>query len=606
MRKAIAVFAAYIAFTLLAGCSDKGAVNAVLPEQEEVQTDEAVPADDEIQDNGRQPASLDTQEGIRAYLAGKWTLFDRDSGKDFGTLTISEDGSFEFVRLSDKAEGSGTLYFENVQTEEGERPDGFRMEFSDIGALVPADLEMYGNEGTSGIFHIGSFGDEDYLYLKEIGNGDSVVSMFAFNTDPDPDEIGGWKYDWLFYRPGDGENDAEAIKDESFYAWAWETDDKGDGVWLQPMNGHEFETYGDYSNQKFMGGFFTETEDIRIAYYDLPGGKIPDGIVSTSEWSSGYPLMMCSVTTDQNGDIKEIGEIDIAMYDVYDMGELDPEYSFEGTRFVINGVDIDMRETVAVTDAIVGCTRAGDWIVIECHINPQKSVYEFYNIPNGNMAYFEYEITGAQLTWQDDDLSTAVYLSENHVYDFWGHMIGYVDEGEITRIEITDDTTVTATVQLEDSIGRLKEYTKEFEYEPCDRAVLTYYEYMLGGARAWRRLKEQAGSAKALIIVNPPEAILDKMRSTVEYERGALDKVAVIPLLDDAEVTIGPSGYGTDTGQQVIRDGVGKGEACVYDVTVSEALPVSVISISSPDHAEAVWDVVQLSGRIPQMSTFIR
>ena len=60
---------------------------------------------------------LGTKHGIRSYLEGDWSLLDRDTGEDYGTLSLRKDGSFEFTRLSDKAEGSGKISFEYNHSE---------------------------------------------------------------------------------------------------------------------------------------------------------------------------------------------------------------------------------------------------------------------------------------------------------------------------------------------------------------------------------------------------------------------------------------------------------------------------------------------------------
>lgn len=617
MKKTIAaIMIGALCFTGLVGCAGNSKItdNVETPvvtteaskEEDKTKQEEQKSDDKPEKPEAKPEADLSTQEGIRSYLAGEWTLLDRKKGADFGTLSIKADGSFEFNRLSDGATGSGTLSFENMESKKGEEPDWFNLALEDCGTLVPEGEQLYGDEGTSGIFHIGTFGDEDYLYLKEISNGDSVMSMYAFNTNADSDEIGNWPRDWLFYRKGDGENTAQVMEDDTFYAWAWELNNEGDGVWLQPMKEHEFETYEDYSNRRFTGGYFTETKDIGIAYYELAGADL-DGLVNTADWNSGYPLMMCEVTTDSDGTVKELRDVDIAMYNVYDMGELDPEYSFEGTTFTINGADIDMSEYVAETDRIIDCKRAGDWIIVECYVSPYSSTYEFYNIPNGDMGYFEYEITGTQLTWRGDDLSTAVYVRDDKIYDFWGNLIAYVDDGEIGRISITGENTVSAQIHVTDYAGRLKEYVQDYEYEPCDLPMLAYYESMLGGTKQWRRFKELAGDAAAFVIVNPPVQMLDRMRSSVTFAEGALDKVAVIPLFDDARITIESTDEGAFNGdkKQPVTEEVQKGRAVVFDVTVSEGLPTSMITVRSPWHDDVTWDVVQISGRIPQRSTFV-
>ena len=538
-------------------------------------------------------ADFSSEEGLLAFLSGDWSLLNRETGEDQGTLSIGENGSFTFTRLSDKATGSGTLSFEYNLADKGEEPDGFRLDFDECRQLIPEGYEIYGNEGNSGLFHIGTFGNEDYLYLKEIGNGDSAVSVYIFNTNEDSDDIGNWAYDWLLYRDNDKENPADVITDDTFYAWAWETDE--DGVWLQPMTEHTYESEEEYSEWKYLGGFFNETDNIGVAHYIIMDKTDLTGLVNTHDWESGYPLMMCSVTVDANGNVETLTDIDTVMYGSYYMGDIEPDFSYRDTTFTVNGYDMDIREYAPAANAIMDAKRVGEWIIVDCHINPDTGAYLFYNITNGFMDDFEYQVVGANLIWQGDDLSTAVYQRYNSIYDIWGHEIGTVQEGELYELSFKDKNTIAAKCWIIDEIGREKEFTEEFEYEPCDGAAWAYFEYLLGGPKHWRHLKEMADDASALIIIDPPEEIRSRMPASEEYEKGALDTVAVIPLWDDSRVGIGS-----------FKEDATRGRAVLIDVTVPEGIPEDEITVETPGGGKAVWKVGILSGRYPQMSTFIR
>ncbi len=591
-----------ISAILLAGCSGK-ADSKLKDKPENIKEDHKEDDTIKVDDNdgtGEKPeekkaAAYDfsSEEEIVSYLAGEWTLFDRKTGRDHGTLAIKEDGSFDFTRLSDKAAGSGTLSFGYNRAKQGEEPDGFGMAFDDCKDLLPEGTELYGDEGTGGIFHFGTFGNKDYLYLKEIGNGDSVVSMYIFNTEENSDGIGDWSYDWLFCRSNDLEDPADVIKDDTFYAWAWETDK--DGVWLQPMTDHEYETEDDYSGWRYTGGYFNETENIGIAHYGITDKTDLGGLVNTHDWDSGYPLMMCEVTVDGEGNVDSLRDVDIVMYDSYYMGDIEPEFSYRDTTFIVDGCEIDITPYAPSATAIMDAKRVGEWIIVECHNNPNISTYLFYNIPNGLTDYFEYQIEGANLIWQGDDLSTAVYQEYNDIFDIWGNWIGHIEDGELYELSFKDKNTIAAKCWIVDAIGREKEYTEEFEYEPYDNAVWAYYEYMLGRAPQWRHLKEMAQDASALIIVNPPEKILDMMSYPVTVQEGALDKVAVVPLFDDSRI-----GIGSDVEEPP------KGRSVVFEVTVPEGMPMETITVEAPGRSKAEWEVRELSGRIPQMSTFIK
>ncbi len=236
------------------------------------------------------------------------------------------------------------------------------------------------------------------------------------------------------------------------------------------------------------------------------------------------------------------------------------------------------------------------------------SIYLFYNIPDGLIDYFEYQIEGANLIWQGDDLSTAVYQQYNDIYDIWGHHIGHIRDGELYELSFKDKNTISAKCWIVDEIGREKEFTEEFEYEPCDGAVWAYFEYMLGGNRQFRRLKKMSEDAAALIIVNPPEKILDKMSYPLTFEEGALDTVAVVPLLGDSLITLSSTVPGTlpGTGKSPEEIDCEKGRSAVFEVTVPEGMPTALVTVATPGYGKSEWDVMILSGRNPQMSTFIK
>jgi hypothetical protein len=64
----------------------------------------------------------------------------------------------------------------------------------------------------------------------------------------------------------------------------------------------------------------------------------------------------------------------------------------------------------------------------------------------------------------------------------------------------------------------------------------------------------------------------------------------------------GEDGTGKDSGR---RYTLAQGDAIVFEMTVPEGMPVKTISVTSNSGKSALWDVVQLSGRIPLMSTFV-
>jgi hypothetical protein len=93
------------------------------------------------------------------------------------------------------------------------------------------------------------------------------------------------------------------------------------------------------------------------------------------------------------------------------------------------------------------------------------------------------------------------------------------------------------------------------------------------------------------------------MPASTAFEKGALDKVAIIPLVQGSAVSIESLVTGSSDNDSITY--VSIGEAVVFDVTVSEGIPSARITVLAPGYEETIWDVVELSGRIPQRSAFI-
>ena len=154
-RKTVIILGVLTGLLLLAGCkkgSDEAKAEAVaepvLPQKEqqaqdvrneetgseEANRDEEQAAVEAVVDGVA--VDLGTGEATLSFLTGKWTLFDRETGMDYGTLTVGNDGVFEYERLSDGAKGKGTLSFELPEASKTDDPGMFELKFDDIGEFV--------------------------------------------------------------------------------------------------------------------------------------------------------------------------------------------------------------------------------------------------------------------------------------------------------------------------------------------------------------------------------------------------------------------------------------------------------------------------------------
>ncbi len=595
------VAAAVFTCTVLTGCGkqkeDSQVLDSLRDSLSKQQTEEA--SGDQ---SGAEPADvreaernlkLTTSDAVYSYVKGTWTYYDTKNEQDYATLEISEDGSLTFTRLSDDQSCPGKISFEVMAKNDSDPEWSFQMELNGIDELLPEDA--YHEEGgtdsdTSGKVYFGAGPEEDYLFLNEIGNGDTMISCYVLNPDYGRSEDAFFQPEWLFYRKSEGKVTKTVEKTSDFYAWVWKREDNG--VWLEKMRPHEEESYDEYTNRAYLDTSFTPFDDIGIMRYEVMDSLDTSMLLFSKRWNSAYPLDMYRIATDETGTIVGVSEVEHAFYGSYDLGDTEPEFSAEGRTFHYNGVSYDMEDYAPAVTAIMDCTRVGDWIILDCHVNPHFGLYEFFNIYTGN---FEFEIQGANLTWQNDDLSTAVYTMYNEVFDIWGHPVDSIQEGELTGISFLNDTTLQAEYWLIDGEEEMW-LDKTIEWEFVDREMFALYEYMLGRTkRQWGRFVEMAPEdAVAFVMVNPDEKIGSYFDHDVHGTEGALDLVTVVSLQDGEKLQLNGESYDCD-----ITD------AETFRITVPEGMPTDKLLIKTADGKEASWEVFQISGRIPQHSIFI-
>ncbi len=546
--------------------------------------------------------SLKTSDEIKAYLAGDWTLVNRDSGEDFATLSFENDGTLTYTRLKDGASCTGTIEFERNSVE-GEIPDKYSLKMNKLDAFMgdQGSMSSADTAETDGIFHIGIGGGTDYLYLSEIGNGDTLISRNDFNIY-EPDDYDHWTNEWLFVR-NNNEKSLEPLKYLEFYAFAWGRG-SGGSVLLQNMKACEFDSIEDYTNRAFRAAYFGDDSECSVREYELSETAKTYTFLNEEKFEN-RPLYVYKVTTDSDGKISQIMEVDSAFYGMYDLGSLDPDFYVDGTTFYYNGTSYSLSEIAPAANAITNSIRVGDFIILECHVNPHIGCYEFFNIYSGD---FNYEITGTNLIWKNDDLSTAVYSQYNQIYDFWGNLIGSVMEGEVYNLTFSGDNEVIADCWKVDGETE-SEFTESFECEHIDGAMYSYFRFLLGMNKCslWREFREQATeNAGAFVIVNAPNMIYDRISRPFIYKEGALDVIAVVPLSDGEKVHI--ESAEPDASGNADRDEEHeptKRNPIQYSITVPEGMPYNNLIVRDEKGRELIWPICQISGRVPQRSTFL-
>ncbi|MCR5403477.1 MAG: hypothetical protein K6E91_06575 [Butyrivibrio sp.] len=289
-------------------------------------------------------------------------------------------------------------------------------------------------------------------------------------------------------------------------------------------------------------------------------------------------------------------------------GDHEPEYSYDGLTVTIDGNEISFSDVAPAVNAITDVMRVGDWLIFVGHVNPEMNIYEFYNVNKAPAPEFDYEIAGTSLCWQEDDLSTAVYCCNNTVYDFWGNEIATPDNGKITGLSIRDSTTIEIRYIGTDSSGSEAEAEMFINYEPCDREVLLYYEFLLGGRGQWFELLDKAPEdALLLVIVNPPEMVKKRMIVQFGFEENADDALAVIALRDYQQIHIEKSDYDETQNQMnaIGMSGMGMGEALLYKMNIPENEAAYTLFVKAGTDGKAKWDIKRLSGEKNKMSKFI-
>lgn len=95
-----------------------------------------------------------------------------------------------------------------------------------------------------------------------------------------------------------------------------------------------------------------------------------------------------------------------------------------GVIFTYNDKDYDLQERNSMVNALMAETPVGGTIVVEGHIVPNVA---YYGIFDTETETFIKDIEGANLTWRDDDISTAAYSLWSEIYDYDGGLLKELD-----------------------------------------------------------------------------------------------------------------------------------------------------------------------------------
>ncbi len=110
------------------------------------------------------------------------------------------------------------------------------------------------------------------------------------------------------------------------------------------------------------------------------------------------------------------------------------------TIFNYNGIDYDMKERNQAINALAGHYPVGKYIIVKGHAGPKNCVYSVFDIESEQ---FVKDITGTNLIWRNDDITTAVYSFWSEIYDYEGKCLASVDlpdeSSYIKELAFSDD-----------------------------------------------------------------------------------------------------------------------------------------------------------------------
>ena len=550
--------------------------------------------------------SLSNEEEILSFIQGDWRFYDVDKNEEFASISFGADGSFSFEREFDKTTCEGNISFKKTYAGESDAPDDYLVSVTDVkvGESTDTGYSNIDDRSTSGgIFYICSAGDTDYLKLEEVGNGDSYVMMELFRNGPNqapPYER--YNRGCMLVRQREKDVKAEGKKNESFTAYAWKRDDEKT-LWLQPMISHQRQDYNEFTERRFIGAYFSP-ETTEAARYELADDLDTSLLLMDKRFESGNPLMMYNFLADESGKIISVSEVDTEIYGAYDLGEGDIEFCIndeeagDGLMFTYNGINIDLTN-MGPANCLLDCTKVGEKILIEGHINPHNSAYYIFDTNSGD---FEEQCYGCNFIYHDGDITTAVFSTWDQVYDYAGDLIGWFDEGEIYDLEFVDDNKAVKAVCYRFEGDEEIEEVKTFEIPDTGTRSMYYYADFIVSRRysAWARfIKDAPEGALGFVIENPPQYMMYRMYNSEVLDEDTDNHLVVAALYDDTVVSV------EENGEELMNITLRKGECVNLQVVIPEGIPEKNLKIKA-NNEELTFPIGQLSGKDPVHCQFLK
>lgn len=244
-----------------------------------------------------------------------------------------------------------------------------------------------------------------------------------------------------------------------------------EAISIQVVNMHEYASPGivEVTDTELIDEFVTRLQDAEYRKPLRKIGEAPDDLAADIALISNGKsfmrvLMLSSVSTGNEFEIYVIAEngrqyrmsaplsisgsilalitsdgTESALREPVQEKEL--EYEIDDVRFIYESKQYDLSERNSQINEITDFFQIGKYLVLEGHTGPKHNVYCVFNTDTQT---FEKDIMGANLTWYNNDINTAVYSYWSQVFTYDGRCLASYELNEsenIYSLEYSEDGT---------------------------------------------------------------------------------------------------------------------------------------------------------------------
>jgi hypothetical protein len=518
------------------------------------------------------------EEAIADFVYGSWTIMDKYSGTEYGTLDIGKNGKVRFTLSTGESTEGSIVFTDTYNSGDLKGNHGYELTLNDLESTFDSWIDT---DTSRGLFKIAQAPGRDYLFLEEIGNGGSTIGYDVFTYPGDEPYSGHFSLQWIFVRDNDVEEEAEPSVGDTFYAFALENGD--DGLLLQRLDAITYETSSEYTGYRYMEAVFDESAYSEAAWYEFSKDADTSEVYETDRLSAQFPVDIYEVTTDGDGAILKMSEAERSAYGAYELYPLEQEWSFTDTSFTVNGFEEELETYAKSGISITDCYEYGDYLIIEAFVSPRENDYIFYNM---RTAWKDREIFGNNLLL-GDSLADSYYTDLSEIFDLFGETVYQVDGDEIYDLAFEAGGKKLKISYWTDNYNNEKEEIIQ-KPECLNAPIMAFSNFRHDvSPKTWREFMEYApDDALFMVMVNPfYDDAWDFFQP--EFIDDGSDIVYVVALADDLQFSFGDGTYIT----------LPKGGIHAYSLTVPEGGPSLYLTATASDGREATWPVAIISGK---------